>query len=267
MAKKKENAIVSVADQMAKDIKVAEAMEANTSSGQFIKLQSGVMSINDTPVPGNKIVVAIVGALMENVFYAGKYDASNPAPPDCYAFGKVEEDMKPHEKVFEAGTDVNKTCTGCPNNEWGSADTGKGKACKNTRRLALIPAGTVSKGGDVKLFKDVSDFKESDIVFLRVPVTSVKGYSAMVKQSAKVLGKPPYALFTEISVEPDKDTTFKVFFHTLDEVPDKLLPIMIDRHKEAEVALDFPYSSYDDDGKKPKGKKKTPAKKKTKRKF
>lgn len=70
-------------------------------------------------------------------YYKGTYNASSPEAPSCFAISKQVEGMKPSSNAAEP---AHETCEGCVYNEWGSAPTGKGKACKNIRRLALVPA-------------------------------------------------------------------------------------------------------------------------------
>lgn len=272
MAKKKD-ALSTIEAQFAKDIEVSAGMESSVASGNFLSVKGGMLSIDGAPVPGNKIAVVILDTIMENIFYAGKYDPDNMTGPECYAFGRSEAECVPHEKVFEAGTAVADSCEECPNFQWGSADQGKGKACRTTRRLALIPAGTFDKHGEeVELFDKVADFKDSDIVYLKLPVTSVKGYSSMVKQAMASLKRPPYALYTEISVVPDANTQFKVVFKVLDQIPNDLLEVVVARHEEAEGSIVFPYTTAGADEKpaakgKAKGAKKPAPKTKSKRKF
>ena len=136
-------ALVKWEEELAKQAEVAAGMEANVGGGQFFSMQGGQLKFNDNPVPGNQMAVIILDHILENVFYDGDFDPNNPQPPTCFAFGRSDDDMAPHETVVAEGQAQNETCNGCPFNQWGSADKGRGKACRNTRRLAMIPAGTL----------------------------------------------------------------------------------------------------------------------------
>jgi hypothetical protein len=218
---------------------IASDMEANVSSGRFFSTQGGILKFNGNPVQGNKIACIIADYILENVYYTD-FDPGNPAPPNCYALGRNEDDLAPHEKV---DTPENETCKGCPMNEWESAEKGRGKACKNTRRLALIPAGNIDhKTGDINYF-DVDSLADQQHAFLRLPVTSIKGWAAYVKNVSGTLNLPPHGVFTLVTVVPDPDNQFVVTFEMLGKVPKGLLPVVFSKHNELQQpgGMDFPY--------------------------
>jgi len=190
-------------EELAKQAAVAAKVEESTSTGAFFGLKSGVLAFNDSPLPNNEMAVVILDSMLENVFYGGKYDPDEPQAPACFAFGRDEKEMAPHASVLEAGSQGGDVCQGCANNEWGSADTGRGKACRNTRRLAMIPAGKLEANGKFKAFTDVEHFETAGIGYMKLPVTSVKGYAAFVKQVTGALRRPPHAIFTRVKVVPD----------------------------------------------------------------
>ncbi len=260
-------------EELAKQAAASAAMEENTASGSFFSLKSGVLSFNDSPIPGNEMAVVIVDHILENVYHEGEYDPDDPQGPSCFAFGRDEKVMKPHDIVFEAGKQQNDCCgipgsaDCCPQNEWGSADRGKGKACKNTRRLALLPAGTFDKNGNFKSIEDPEHYENTAIAYMKLPVTSVRGYAAFVKQVAGALKRPPHGLMTKISVVPDAKSQFKVIFEALVQVPNELMGVIMQRHQEAAASIEFPYQLADDEPTAGKGKKKPAAKKRPARKY
>lgn len=197
-------ALVNWDEELAAEAKVAAGMEA-TTGGSFVSLKSGVLSYNGAQIPGNKMNAVILDHVFENQFYTGKFEPDSPQSPVCYAFGRVEEEMAPHEKSEAPQHDQ---CTGCPMNEWGSADVGKGKACKNVRRLALVPESALE------------DLDGAAVAYLKLPVTSVKGWSGYVQQLSQVVNRPPHAVITEISVVPDAASQFKVQFKLVDKITD-----------------------------------------------
>lgn len=255
-------------EELARQAAESAKMEESTSTGSFFGLKSGVLAFNDSPLPNNEMAVIILDSVLENVYYEGKYDPDEPQGPVCFAFGRDEKDMHPHQVVIDNGSACSEMCQGCDNNEWGSADTGRGKACRNTRRLAMIPAGKFEANGKFKAFTDIEHFESASIASMKLPVTSVKGYAAFVKQVTGALRRPPHAIFTKVKVVPDPSSQFKVTFEALSQVPDNLMGVIMARHEEAMANIEQPYSLGDDAparGKKPaKGAKKPAAKPATK---
>lgn len=252
--KGKGTALAKWDEELARRAQVAAAMEESVASGQFFSTRGGVLAFNDSPLPGNQMAVVILDSIMENTYYEGDFDPDNPSGPTCYAFGREEKELAPHAQVVEAGTAQSEQCAGCPMNEWGTADKGRGKACKNTRRLALIPAGTINEKTDaVDLFDDEEHFKTAQVAYLRVPVTSVKGYAAFVKQVVGALRRPPCGIFTKVSVVTDPKTQFKVVFEPIGEIPDALMGTVLARAEEAEQLIAFPYPRYDEEEKPARG--------------
>lgn len=204
-----------------------KAIESSVATGSFISVRGGVLTYQDNAVPGNKIRVVVLAAIMENVFYQGSYDPNNPSPPACYAFGSDESEMAPHEKASDPQADA---CSECPMNEWGSVGDGsRGKACKNIRRLAVMVESALD-----------GDISGAEVAFLKLPVTSVKAWASYVNQLSAG-GLPPCAVITEIMVTPDAKTQFKVSFSCADRIEDDLLPEVFAKSDAAETEIAFPY--------------------------
>jgi hypothetical protein len=240
-------------EEMARQAEIAAgAQRSSGGGGRFFSMKAGVLTFDGTPLPGNRMVVAIIADIMENSYYDSPFVEGVPASPVCFAFAKVEGDLEPHTAVdndpyFERQSDV---CQGCPRNEWGSARVGKGKACGNVMRLSMIPAGTFSEKGSGRnktlefdgLIDDPEHYRTAEEAFMKLPVMSVKNYSAFVKGVAADLRRPPHGVFTEVWLEPDPKSQFKVMFEVVDKVPNELLKIMMDRHAKAQASIDFPYN-------------------------
>lgn len=233
------------------DADYAKAMEQyadewQRESGNFISTKSGVLTYRagdeDIELPGNQLLAVILDAVHENTFYEGVYDADNPQPPVCYAYTRNKKDgMYPHESMqnhpdyFDAKSD---TCNTCPNNEWGSADVGKGKACKNRARLALIPAGMFvprpkSRDFDIELFDKPQDMTQADILMLKLPPTSVAEWEKYVQQIGASVRRPPYGVITRVYIEPHAKHQFHVKFEMIEPLPDDLFQAVFARQQEA----------------------------------
>lgn len=247
----KSKALVTWEEEMAADALAAAETEANSGGGQFFSVRGGVLRWQDSPLANNQMGVIILDYLVENVYYAGKYDPDVSAPPVCFAFGRNESSMKPHASVVEAGSAQHANCLECPHNEWGSAHTGKGKACRNTRRLALLPAGQFDAAGKFQLINDLAHFESTPIGMLKLPVMSVKGYAVFVKALNGSLKRPPYGIATRVRVVPDDKSQFRVLFDPLMILPDKMREVVTRRRAEAEAIIDAPYRLSDNDDQAP----------------
>jgi len=265
-AKKPGTEVINWQERLEKEANIAAEQEKNIGSGAFFSLKGGILSWNGEALLENKMAVVICDSVLENVFYEEEYDPDEPAPPTCYAFGRDEDTIAPFEKVVKDGNAQADQCDGCQFNEWGSADKGRGKACRNGRRLALISAGQFDKKtGEFELESNKA-LQTAALGFMKLSPTNIKAYATYVKQLSSIAKRPPWAMVTEISVVPDPKNQFRVIFEALQDVPDELLETVSARHDEAKASIEFPYADFDDEpeaasrGRSPKGRK-APAKK------
>lgn len=229
MAKKpavKTQALVNYDAEMAKLAIAAAQVEAKVAVGNAISTRGGKLSYAGQPAQDNKYRVVILTQAFENRFYEGAFNPDLPASPVCYAFSATGDNMVPHQDSLKPQS---KACAGCPNSEWGSAEMGRGKACKNVRRLAMIHEHQVSTAS------------ESGIVRLSVPVTSVAGFSLYTKYLADVHKRPLLGVVTEISTAPDPKTQFKLTFKCVSLVDREHLPAIVDKARMAARELEMPY--------------------------
>lgn len=220
--------------QMAK----ASIENERSSHGEFFSLMGGVLSFDGVPLPNNEVCAIILHSIHENVYYDQSYQKDVITPPKCYAYSTSGLNMVPHQDVVNSGRAEHKDCDTCPNNVFGSAKVGKGKACRNSRRLALISGGLLAPS--TKLFTQPEQLR-SRIAFMKLPITSVKEYSAYVKRIGGVLNRPVCAVYTKIKVIPDASTQFKVEFSLIEQIDDSLIGVVLERYKEAVSITEFPY--------------------------
>lgn len=221
--------------------KAVAAVKDVGTGGQFISLKGGVMSYNDAPVDDNEMDVVIPSFVLENQFYTGKYNPNVQQAPVCYAFGDDEDSMVPHEKAPDPQAE---RCADCPNNQWGSdPEGGRGKACKNVARLALLPADALEEGAE--------GVRAAQEAYVKVPVTSMKGWAGYVKK-LDASGLPPLAFVTTMSLVPDAKTQFQLTFHAKDRIEDgEAIGALLDRAEELDKVIDFPYQEVDEAQQKP----------------
>lgn len=216
-------------EELAKAAQLAAGIEESVNTGgSFFSTRGGRLQFNGAEIPGNAMNVIILDHILENTYYEGRYDPDNRQGPACWAFGRTADEMAPDSHVPKP---QHLSCTGCPMNEFGSADTGRGKACKNSRRLALLPEDAVD------------DIAAAQVAYLKIPVTSVKAWAGYVRQLAETMKKPPFAVLTEVRLVPDSKTQFRMLFKMVGEVDDpELLSEIVAKRESIQTELMAPYT-------------------------
>ena len=249
----KTTAVVTWKDRMA--AVAAQAAQTEAPKGGFLSFKGGNISYDDNPIPGNKLEVIVTDFLLENSMFREKYNPNKPASPMCYAFGRDEADMKPHPECEEpqhpqCGIPGEEGC--CPNNEWGSdPDGGRGKACKNSRRIALITTDCLGHEDSA------TRVKKANTVMCKIPLTSIKNFSSYVNQCAKVLDVHPFAVVTELSTKPHPTSLFQVHWKVMDTVKagDDVMQALYEKHVATGKLLNQPYPKQEEEAAPaPKGK-------------
>ncbi|MBU6231495.1 hypothetical protein KGP36_02400 [Patescibacteria group bacterium] len=236
-------ALVPWDEELASAAQSAAAMQQSSGGAQFFSTRSGILSFDGAPFEDNQMATVVVAERLENVYYGGEYDENNKTSPLCFAFGTDPATMAPHQVCVDAGTAQAESCKVCPHNQWGTAAKGKGKACRNTQRLALIPAGDMAADGRVEL-TDPETMREAAIAYLKLPVTSVKGWGAYVRQLNATLHRPPYAVVTRVKLTPHPKNQFQVLFSTVEKLAEEYRDTVTQRHNEAEELIEFPYQPW-----------------------
>jgi hypothetical protein len=177
-----------------------------------LSTSNGQLKYLGEPVAGNNMDVLILFASYRNVYYSGAYNRDNIKNPDCFALSATGIDMRPSDVPMDK--QQNPTCKGCWANEWKSdkaADGSqrKGKACKESRRLILMPA---------QVAEDVAAIKTAELAILDLPVTSAANYGGFVNAVAATVGVPPWACVANIRVQPSKNQ-FEVVLTPLRVLP------------------------------------------------
>jgi len=219
--------VVSWEDQMAADAK--NLLERERPALSFMSLKSGVMAIGGEPVPNNELDVIVVAAASEMVYYDTPYDADVRARPACFAIGDCRtEDLAPHEEVENP---VAESCAACPNFQWGSDPRGgRGRACKERRRLALLPADG-----------------SAEMCILNIPGTSIKNWSNHVRTIVATTGLSPAAVVTRLKVKPHIKNQFEVTFAVAGDVPEGLRGAVMAKRQIGMDAILAPYPKDDED--------------------
>lgn len=207
-AKKPGTALVAWEEEMR--ARAQKTAKAETVTGGFKKLSTagGILKVDDEAIEGNELRVVIIGYVHENQYYDKPYDPRNPTVPVCYAFSEPdsetpEDDMAPHEEAEDKQGDEEGKCAGCWANKMGSADVGRGKACKNIRRLAVVTEDALESG---------QALIDAEVRMLNVPVMSVRNWAKFANHINDDMGRPPEAVVCMVGVEPDPKSQFQVTF-------------------------------------------------------
>ena len=102
-----------------------------------ISLQGRKFTLPNGTTDNGPMTAVVLDHRNFNRYYTKPYDPQNPVPPQCFAIAKQFEDLSPenHDNVEDPQASA---CSECPMNQFGSAPNGKGKACRNIVRLAIV---------------------------------------------------------------------------------------------------------------------------------
>lgn len=220
MARAKPNLPVNYEEQLAREAaEIAKRIAAPT--GDRIRFNANRAFITPDGMEGETIEAVIIDFVSSNLFYDAPYDRDNPQPPGCFAIGPEPSLLTPSPNAPNKQAE---TCSSCPNNQFGSASNGKGKACKNTRLLALMPVSALE-----------SD-EEAPIWVLSVPPTSLKAFDSYVHSLASKHRTVPIGVVTEISLDP-ANTFASPRFRVVRPLKPTELKVFMERRDEASARL------------------------------
>lgn len=218
-ARAKPNLPVNYEEQLAKE--AAEITKRISSpSGDRIRFNGNSAFITPDGMEGKTIEAVIVDFMSSNLFYDSAFDREKPQPPGCFAIGTEPSMLVPSPNSPNKQAD---TCTVCPNNQFGSS--GKGKACKNTRLLALMPISALENPNE-----------EAPIWIMSVPPTSLTAFDNYVKTLSSRHRTVPVGVITSISLDPS-NTYASPRFAVVKPLEGKQLGIFMSRREEANRRL------------------------------
>lgn len=181
-------------------------------TGQKIKITAGRWALPNGKTSIEPLSVIVLGWRWVNRYYPGLFDASDIKSPECWAVGEVPDNLAPNGGEDQQHTD----CLSCPQNRFGS--NGKGKACRNGARIAMI-------AGDLK----------SDIVYFDVAPTTIKSFSEAISKLASTGTHPLQAI---VEVDIDTKVSYAKANFTVKGLHDNDLAQVFALKKEAAEVLD-----------------------------
>jgi hypothetical protein len=223
--------ITNWSEVLAKEAKEVASRERPATSQ--IGLRAGVMMYQGQQIPGNNLDCIIIASCTEQRYDTKPFDPNNITPPDCHALSISGEEMVPSPKSVIVQAD---RCDNCPHFHWAPNPKRPGKnhkACKEKRRLALLPASVLKDG----------NFKTAELATLSVPTTSVKYWGVWVNSLNAEWSRPSWTMLANISVRPHPQNQFEVNFKTISPIPDEFLSQIRSRIAAAEEILLTPYDA------------------------
>lgn len=189
LQKQQDQSLAALDPEVAKLLAQAaqEQSSAEVSGIPFISLKGKKFTLGEEKL-GSVLDVVILADVLDYSYYDRAYDPDTITPPACFAIGKDIELLSPHA---DSPTPISETCKTCHFNEFQSAANGKGKACRNGRRILIAP---VSSDGSVNL---------TDLAIINMAPTSLKGYSRYAKNLATVKKLPTWSVVTTLSFDDD----------------------------------------------------------------
>jgi hypothetical protein len=159
---------------------IAEEMDGLSIEFDRVRIPSGGGLAFEHPGddPDNpKLATEIVGVIVDqhpvNAYWAVKYSGQNN-PPDCSSMdGKVGITVDGQQR----------DCATCPYNQWGSDEDGRGKACKNMRRIYILPEG------------------EMFPLLLTLPPTSLKNFANYLAKRVIAKGRRSHNVLTKVTLK------------------------------------------------------------------
>ena len=206
--------VVSIQEQLKAQ---AEAVSEKTApaGGNMIRVsQDKQFLLPDGTKTAGPLELVIVDFSTQHRFYEGAFDPKNIAPPACFAIGTNPLKMTPSKN---APVPQASDCQSCAMNMFGS--DGNGKACKNTRMLAVLPP-------------DADE--DTPLWLLSVSPTATKGFDGFVTSVARVFQTPPVGVVATVGFDPSQ-TYAKLVFS--DPQPNAQVGVHFGRQEEAKAML------------------------------
>lgn len=173
-------------------------------SSNYLSAKGGSFTFQGADL-GDEMDIVVIDYVYLNEWHDKPYDPDNPSNPACYSLsvkGPKGEDMVPAENAPDPQAEF---CKDCELNQWGTAKVGRGKACGNKKRLAMIDAAALSDPGS------------AEVVFLRAGVNSSVNFEKYKEGLRKVHNTPPVGVVTHISFDQEADNPINLFEVKLDE--------------------------------------------------
>lgn len=165
---------------------------ADTATGMArISHKGGRLSVDGQMVEGNKLPLAVISFRASKAYYEGDFDPDTPATPVCYAFSNdgSSTGMIPHDAAPKKQSD---SCDTCEHNQFGTAERGRGKRCKDEIRAGVIVETT-----------DPDTIQAAEVRQITIPPGSLKNWGKYLQGLKDVTASGNVrTVLTEVSTQP-----------------------------------------------------------------
>ena len=209
-------AIVNIQEMLRKQAE-ANASRVEPGGGKSIRIgQDKSFTLPDGTKTREALQLVVVDFVSRNEYYEGAYNKDEIVPPNCFAIHPEPKQLAPSANSPDKQCD---DCASCPMNQFGSAPTGAGKACKNTRLLAVLPP-------------DANE--DTEIWTLKVSPTAIKAFDGFVASVNRAFQLPPIGVVVTVGFSDAKDFPSLEF---TDPMPNENVAEHFSRQEEAREML------------------------------
>jgi hypothetical protein len=166
--------------------------------------------LNGHPSPYLDVVIVGENPNNSRIYYEGVYSDNSANPPDCASInGSVPDAHVPKQQA--------KYCGDCKWSRYNSAPNGgRGKACQEHKRIAVVIMPAMLKG--------ILDKPFTEPVFFKIPPDSLKSWKSY-GESLYHRGAPFFAVVTRITFDPKEQ--FRLLFTVKQPLSDKEAPVVL----------------------------------------
>lgn len=180
-------AVVNIQEMLRKQAE-ANASRIEPGGGKSIRIgQDKSFTLPDGTKTREPLQLVVVDFVSRNEYYEGAYNKDDIVPPNCFAIHPEPKQLVPSANSPDKQCD---DCASCPMNQFNSAPTGAGKACKNTRLLAVLPP-------------DADE--DTEIWTLKVSPTGLKAFDGFVAGVNRTFQLPPIGVVVTVGFSDAKD--------------------------------------------------------------
>jgi hypothetical protein len=203
--------------------------------------KGSIIKIDDKPVKGNTLRHVIVDFIFSKAYYTKEYDPNGPPQtPVCYAYGREEAGMVPHAESSKKQHDQ---CGGCPHNKFNTAEKGRGKRCKDERKVAAI----------VELTKP-TDIAKAEVRQYSVPPGSLRNWGNYLSSLNEVTPTGDVrSVLTELGAQPMDTGAYSLNFTAIEKLTKEFHKAVLARKAGLEAQMFAPWPQITEE-EAPKGK-------------
>lgn len=199
-----------------------ESARTEKGTGTYIGIKDSEFTFQGASL-GDEMEVIILDHTFFNTWNDAPYNKEEIRIPACIAISKNKEDLAPTEN---SPIPQSEDCYFCDLNQWGSAETGRGKACGTRRRIAVILSS--------QLDEDIGDI---EIAYISVPPTSMKNFTKYVNGVNKVHKRPSNSVVTSITFDEESEWETLVFKHVCNVDSPEHGSVIVSKYEECQTEL------------------------------